>query len=54
MDHIPVGEIASQLPMCIDPTMTVDNMLAGYRDAADAQGNSPCVGDPTGNVRVPT
>lgn len=48
MDHIPVGEIASQLPMFIDPTMIVDNVLAGYWDAADALGNSPYVGDPEG------
>jgi hypothetical protein len=48
MDHIPVGEIASQLPMFIDPTMIVDNVLAGYWDAADALGNSPYVGDPDG------
>jgi hypothetical protein len=41
MDHIPVGEIASQLPMFIDPTTIVDNVLAGYWDAADALGNSP-------------
>jgi hypothetical protein len=27
--------------MFIDPTMTVDNVLAGYWDAADALGNSP-------------
>jgi hypothetical protein len=47
-DHIPVGEIASQLPMFIDPTMIVDNVLAGYWDAADALGNSPYVGDPEG------
>ena len=46
MDHIPVGEIGSQLPMFIDPTMIVDNVLAGYRDAADALGNSTYVGDP--------
>jgi hypothetical protein len=48
MDHIPVGEIGSQLPMFIDPTMIVDNVLAGYLDAADALGNSPYVGDPEG------
>jgi MFS family permease len=48
MDHIPVGEIGSQLPMFIDPTMIVDNVLAGYWDAADALGNSPYVGDPEG------
>jgi GNAT superfamily N-acetyltransferase len=48
MDHIPVGEIAFQLPMFIDPTMIVDNVLAGYRDATDAPGNSPYVGDPEG------
>jgi hypothetical protein len=48
MHHIPVGEIASQLPMLIDPTMIVDNALAGYWDAADALGNSPYVGDPDG------
>jgi hypothetical protein len=48
MDHIPVGEIASQLPMFIDPTTIVDNVLAGYWDAADALGNSPYVGDPEG------
>lgn len=48
MDHIPVGEIASQLPMFIDPTMIVDNVLAGHWDAADALGNSPYVGDPEG------
>jgi hypothetical protein len=48
MDHIPVGEIDSQLPMFIDPTMIVDNVLAGYWDAADALGNSPNVGDPEG------
>ena len=48
MDHIPVGEIASQLPMFIDPTMIVDNVLAGYWDAADALGNSRHVGDPEG------
>jgi hypothetical protein len=41
MDHIPVGEIASQLPMFIDPTMIVDNVLAGYWDAADALGQQP-------------
>jgi hypothetical protein len=40
MDHI-LGEIASQLPMFIDPTMILDNVLAGYWDAADALGNSP-------------
>jgi hypothetical protein len=48
MDHIPAGEIASQLPMFTDPTTIVDNELAGYWDAADALGNSPCVGDPEG------
>jgi hypothetical protein len=48
MDHIPVGEIASQLPMFIDPTMILDNVLAGYWDAADAVGNSPYVADPEG------
>jgi hypothetical protein len=41
MDHIPVGEIASQLPMFIDPTMIVDNVLAGYWDAADALATAP-------------
>ena len=48
MDHVPVGEIASQLPMFIDPTMIVDNVLAGYWDAADALDSSPYVGDPEG------
>jgi hypothetical protein len=43
MDHIPGGEIASQLPMFIDPTMIVDSVLAGSWDAADALGNSPYV-----------
>jgi hypothetical protein len=33
MDHIPVGEIGSQLPMFIDPTMIVDNVLAARRIA---------------------
>ena len=41
MDHIPIGEIGSQLPMFIDPTMIVDNVLAGYWDAADAPGQQP-------------
>ena len=34
--------------MFIDPTMIVDNVLAGYWDAGDALGNSPYVGDPDG------
>jgi hypothetical protein len=34
--------------MFIDPTMIIDNVLAGYWDAADAVGNSPYVADPEG------
>ena len=34
--------------MFIDPTVIVDNVLAGYWDAADALDNSPYVGDPEG------
>jgi hypothetical protein len=48
MDHTPVGDIASQPPMFIDPTMILDNVLAGYSNADNALGNSPYVPDPEG------